>query len=456
MNATRATEKMPRSSKPPALSEIAAGWRDTLARRADAAAVLSADGSVVRTFEQIEAEARDFEAGAMTLPSGSIVAVQIGNSASWPAIFLGLHRAGCATLPLGSDAAPPGFAHAVLGGDLQWSIQASSRAVPEGTTLLKLTSGTTGEPRAIRFTAAQLAADCSHVCDTMGIIDADVNFGVIPFAHSYGFSNLITPLLLRGVPIVASEDRFPRAILDGLTRSGATVFPGAPVLFQHLAELDAPRPPRLRLCISAGAPLSRAVWEKFHSRFGLRLHTFYGSSECGGIAYDRTGELPEEGFVGAPMRGVEVTVANDGRIEIRSAAVGAGYFPKDDPTLGGGCFRPADLVHQTARGLVLAGRESDFINVAGRKLNPCEVEHVLAQFPGVQQVIVFGVPSKVRGEEPVACIVGDVDAAALLRDTATALAPWQVPRDVWLVPELPVNERGKISRRAMAERYSAR
>ena len=60
--------------------------------------------------------------------------------------------------------------------------------------LLKLTSGTTAAPRAIRFRSAQLLADAEQICDTMGITEADLNFAVIPLSHSYGFSNLITPL----------------------------------------------------------------------------------------------------------------------------------------------------------------------------------------------------------------------------------------------------------------------
>lgn len=444
---------MPRSSQAPELNPIDAAWRGTLARRASEAAVLSPAGGVLRTFDDVEAEARDFAARAAALPAASIVSVQAGNSPSWPAIFLGLLRAGCVVLPLGSDSAPPAFANVLLDAGLEFAPRGPALPLPPGTALLKLTSGTTGEPRAIRFTAQQLAADCAQVCGTMGITDADVNFGIIPFAHSYGFSNLLTPLLLRGVPIVASEDHFPRAILDGLTRSGATVFPGTPVLFQHLAELDAPRPPRVRLCISAGAPLSRAVWEKFHARFGLALHTFYGASECGGIAYDRGGELPEEGFVGEPMHGVEVAFDP---FTVRSAAVGEGYFPDDEPdTLGGGLFHPADFVRRTAIGLVLIGRQSDFINVAGRKLNPVEVERCLAAVPGVRQVVVFGTASAKRGEEPVACVVGEIDASTLLRAAALELAAWQVPRDIWFVDELPVNERGKLSRRELANHYSA-
>ena len=79
----------------------------------------------------------------------------------------------------------------------------------------------------------------------------------------------------------------PRAILDGLERSGASVFPGMPVFYDKFAALENTSDlPQLRLCISAGAPLTCAVAEAFSRRFGRKIHTFYGSSECGGVGYD--------------------------------------------------------------------------------------------------------------------------------------------------------------------------
>ena len=118
---------------------------------------------------------------------------------------------------------------------------------------MKLTSGTTAAPRAIRFRSEQLLADCTQICATMGLTGHDLNFGVIPLSHSYGFSNLVTPLLARGVPMVLSRDRMPRAVLNDLARTNATVFPGMPVFYQAFAEMEkVPALPKLRLCISAG------------------------------------------------------------------------------------------------------------------------------------------------------------------------------------------------------------
>src|SRR5205807_6223364 len=97
-------------------------------------------------------------------------------------------------------------------------------------------------------------------------------FGVIPDSHSYGFSNLLTPLIARGVSMILSQDRTPRAVLDNLAATNATVFPGMPVFYQAFCEIEnVPPPPKLRLCISAGAPLPLAIAKKFQEKFRLPI-----------------------------------------------------------------------------------------------------------------------------------------------------------------------------------------
>ena len=450
---------------------LLAAWEKTLAAFGNGRAVLAASGKTLRTFADIEAESREHERLFAGIASGSVLAIQIGNRPGWPALLLALFRRGLIPLPLGLH---------MEGGELAAALEtcgASALIEADGDTLcvnrkseirnqkfpdadfLKLTSGTTSAPRAIRFRAHQLRADCDQICSAMGIGPNDLNFGAIPFSHSYGFSNLLTPLLCRGVPLVASDDRLPRAILDGLASSGATVFPGIPVFFQKLAEMENARAlPRLRLCISAGAPLPRLVGERFTTRFGLKIHTFYGASECGGIAYDASDEaLYEDGFVGAAMSGVGISPLEDGRIAVRSAAAGDGYFPNaNDADLRDGRFVPGDLIESTPRGLIIVGRATDIINVAGRKLSPAVVERCLLDCPGVRQAVLFGVPSALRGEEAVACVVGEgIESAAVLRFCHERLSPWQVPRGIWIVQEIAANDRGKINRRLLAEQYLA-
>jgi acyl-CoA synthetase (AMP-forming)/AMP-acid ligase II len=468
-------------------------WQATISRKGDDTAVFDATGSIARSFRDIEEQARAFEAKMARLLPGAVVAIQIGNHEDWPAVFIACLRKQLVVLPLDQsigdqqrDAALEICRASVLVSALSAEVFAkeevhsenSPQIIPLRTaeaiadwgenvpSLLKLTSGTTAAPRAIRFRSHQLLADCNQICDTMDISDADLNFGVIPVSHSYGFSNLLTPLMARGVPMVVSRDRTPRAVLADLARTSATVFPGTPAFYQAFCDIgDVPPLPKLRLCISAGAPLASAVAKTFFEKFKQPIHSFYGASECGGICYDRYGTTFEDGLVGQPMRGVEVALMDPmdsaSQIRVRSAAVSDGYFPEPDAQkLGNGVFVPDDLLARHDSALKIVGRISDVINVAGKKVNPAEVEAHLLRFKGVRQAVVFGRPTGagLRNEEVAACVLTSpgVSESDLLRFCRTALSGWQVPKRIFIVDIIPTNERGKISRRELAQQFSAR
>jgi long-chain acyl-CoA synthetase len=434
---------------------LVAAWEKTLARKANAPAIFDTQGAVVRTFRGVEENAREIQETIARRGEGELFAIDIGNRPEWPAMLLACLREELIALPIDSSAQPEQRAAA-----MKISVRGCGEKRP---TLLKLTSGTTAAPRAIRFRSEQLVIDCEQICDTMEITERDINFAVIPLSHSYGFSNVVTAMIIRGVPFVVSGDRMPRAVLDDLARTNATVFPGMPVFYQSFSEMDdLPALPHLRLCISAGAPLSLKVAQKFREKFGLTIHSFYGSSECGGICYDREAPLVEEGFVGEPMVGVNLRLldpsATSSQAEVQSAAAGDGYLPEaDDKKLRTGRFVPDDLLATSGHGFRIVGRVSDVINVAGKKVSPAEVEAILLQFEGIREAAVFGKQSALRNEEVAACVVAEKEIveSELLDFCRSRLSGWQVPKRIVFLSEMPVTERGKISRQLLAERYAA-
>jgi len=465
-------------------------WLETLRCAKDGPAILNTDGEVLRKFSDVEERACHFESNLKMFAPGSVIAIQIGNHEDWPSILIACLRNRLVVLPLEQsisgqqrDAAlkvcgATALVSAVSSGgsaeifglrpskDREQAADATTDWAEKAPTLLKLTSGTTAAPRAIRFGSQQLLADCNQICDSMGISDADLNFGVIPISHSYGFSNLLMPLIVRGVPMVVSRDRTPRAVLADLARTNATVFPGTPIFYQAFCDMhDVPALRQLRLCISAGAPLSGTVAKKFFEKFKLLIHSFYGASECGGICYDRDGTAFEDAVVGEPLKNVDVETidpaAPSSQIRVRSAGVGDGYFPEpDEQKLANGIFVPDDLLARTERGFKIVGRISDVINIAGKKVNPGEVEAHIIGFPGIKQAVVFGRPAAagaLRNEEVAACVVADADLREnnLLELCRKTLSPWQVPKRIFIVDAIPTNERGKISRRDLARQFSA-
>jgi long-chain acyl-CoA synthetase len=445
-------------------------WKRVLKRRSRRAAIFADDCSVLRTFQDVEEERAAWRSRLSAFSLGDCVVGAIGNDPSWPAFLLACWDRELVVAPIEADLQAAELDRILEFTQAQGLVRATeiqcfdcSPIHWEGPTpdLLKITSGTTGAPRAVRFRETQLLADCRNICATMGIRPDDVNFGVIPFSHSYGFSNLIAPLLYQGTRLLCSTDRMPRAVYNHLQSCGATVFPGTPALFQALSSLsDVGEPLSIRLCISAGAPLAPEIARQFHRRFGLKIHSFYGSSECGGIAYDRS-EDPERpsGFVGNPLDGVQVSKIDDDRIAVRGPNVADGYFPNSDTSaLDGMQFVPGDIIEWSNLGMQLIGRVSDFVNIAGKKVHPAIIEEHLRKLPGVIDAIVFGIPSATRNEELVAYVVASNAVSRQLLEThcREGLSGWQVPREFQIVPELPFNQRGKINRSELSRMHESK
>jgi acyl-CoA synthetase (AMP-forming)/AMP-acid ligase II len=154
-------------------------------------------------------------------------------------------------------------------------------------------------------------------------------------------------------------------------------------------------------------------------------------------------------------------IASVSQIRVRSGAVSDSYFPEpEEQKLGNGAFVPDDLLARHNSALKIVGRISDVINVAGKKVNPAEIEAYLTRFAGVRQAVVFGCPTDggLRNEEVAACVVAkpEVSENNLLRFCRAGLSPWQVPKRIFILDTFPANERGKVSRRELAQRFSER
>jgi acyl-CoA synthetase (AMP-forming)/AMP-acid ligase II len=411
---------------------------------------------------------------AAGLRLGDVVAVQLSNSSELVAALLAALQLGLVMALIDRDASETEVAtilsHFAIKGLLYRPDRASSRAaisirsvisppaLAPNARLIKLTSGSTGMPKAIVCTEENLIADCENICATMGITPSDVNLGAIPFSHSYGFSNLVTPLLLQGTAVVMSNDYLPLSLLALANRYHCTVAPLIPMVFDHLTNLPKSDGDfrSVRTFISAGAPLMPATSRRFRERFGVDVHTFYGCSECGGIAYDRSGGAVERGTVGSPLEGVRTEVdGRSQRMAVRSDSVALGYL--HDATT----FHPFeqrrfvtdDFVSiDAASEISISGRSGDLINTAGKKVNPREVEQVILQIDGVRQAKVYGEPAGARGEVVAAAVVAspDVTRDQVRQFCRARLSLHKVPRIVKLIESIPVDERGKVKRAALA------
>ncbi|MBK5259507.1 MAG: acyl--CoA ligase [Thermoanaerobaculia bacterium] len=395
---------------------------------------------------------------------GDLIAIQLPNSPEFVASWLAALELSLVVIPIDRDA-PQNEVSSILGhfdacalvskSGIQVRETRQRSILPRDARLVKLTSGSTGKPKGIVTSAANLAADAAHICSTMGILPGDINLGAIPFSHSYGFSNLVSPLLTQGTAIVISNDYLPLSILDLCNRHRCTVMPGIPMMFDHLASMrdDDGSFTSVRTFLSAGAPLPATTSRRFRERFGIPIHTFYGCSECGGISYDRAGAAVERGTAGTAMDGVQVSLEQT-RVTVTSDAVALGYLHDAETfePFTRQTFTTDDLAEIRSDGEIeIIGRSSELINTAGKKVNPREIEEVILQIEGVRQVKVYGEPAGARGEVVAAAVVASPEVTReMIRDHCRAhLSLNKVPRIVKLIESIPVDERGKVKRAAL-------
>lgn len=432
---------------------LLAAWQHTLAAGPHAPALTEAATGRVWTRAELDHASDEWLAQHPAALANRIVLFSEPNGPRWLILLLALLKARAIVAPL-DPGEPPASQQSIaasLRASFLWTgdtlaSMPRGRRFNDARRVVKLTSGSTGTPRALAFTDPQMLADGRQVCTGMQIASHDSNYALIPFGHSYGWGNLVVPLLAQGSAIVSGSAALPHVMAAEIARFQPSVFPAVPALLRLLVDAAVPSDSlrSLRTIVSAGAPLAPAVAQSFHARFGKRLHNFYGSSETGGIAYDRTGTAALEGrSVGTPLPGVFVSLARR-RVRVASAAV----F-----TLGNrhpATHVTADLARLDDAGeLVLLGRAGRMLKIAGRRLDLSEVEHALRSLPGVRDA--YALPHPDRDEAVAAVVACDRRPVDLREALRTRLAAWKVPRKLLALPAFPLTPRGKTDTRKLRE-----
>ena len=416
-------------------------WLETTTTRSHRPVLIEAEDGREWTGDELTRHSLEFHETLSCFLPGQRVAFRLPNGPDWFALFLASQRAGLGAIPL--DAGLPGegcretarrlgACALFLDGTFQ-RLKVAGRQ--PSCSCIKVTSGSDGQPKGIACRAEHLIADGLQVAATMKIRPRDINFAAIPLGHSYGLGNLVLPLFLQGTTVVTAREYLPRQVVEWVGRYGVTVLPLVPALARVLSELPGEaRLPKLRTVISAGAMLSPAVAEAFFRKYGRKIHNFYGSSETGGICYDRTGRASLAGSsVGTLLDGVKVEMAA-GKITVESAAVAT----------RSGRFTLPDIGGWNAKGeLVLQGRRGREGNIGGKKVHPREVEQILRAMSGVQDAQVW--VNHARGRDVLcAAVETRATAAEIEKELGTRIPAWKMPKQLLVVCELPRTARGKL------------
>ena len=339
--------------------------------------------------------------------------------------------------------------------------------------LILYTSGTTGKPKGVVTTHANLEAQITSLVTAWGVSSADRALLVLPLHHVHGVVNVIGTALWAGATVEIASPFDVDRTWDRLASGELTVFTAVPTVYQKLiASWDTASDPvrqsrsagsrTLRLMMSGSSALPVQTLERWRAISGHVLLERYGMTE---IAMALSNPLQGErrpGFVGTPLPDVIVRLVDEqgkavgagtpGELEVRGPAVFLEYWRRPDETrraFRDGWFRTGDVAVVEGGAFRLLGRTSvDIIKTGGYKVSALEVEDVLRDHPSVAQCAVVGIADEMWGEKICAAIelndgagltLGDLQEWARLR-----LAPYKIPKELQTVDALPRNAMGKV------------
>lgn len=336
--------------------------------------------------------------------------------------------------------------------------------------LYMFSSGSTGKSKRVTRSQANLLAEYEAMVRTAGHTSDDRILCTVPLYHAHGFNNAMVAALLSGASLVLATAEFnPRSTMSLLVSEGVTVYPAVPFMFKMLCDTrfsERPDLSRLRLAFSAGAPLPEVVSARFAQLYGKTIGQLYGSTETGAITLNVQRQADKPGSVGRPIDGFEVQIREEdgdispvnetGEIWIRTPAMTKGYDGLPEMTeqcFSGEYFFAGDLGHLDADGyLYVTGRKKLLINVAGYKVDPLEVEEVLARHPKIADSVVVGVEHAGYGEKIKAVVVPragaeSCSASEVIEFASQNLAEYKVPKMVEFREDIPRSPLGKILRK---------
>jgi len=340
------------------------------------------------------------------------------------------------------------------------------------------TSGSTGEPKGVKHVHTTLLAAARlmgrHVID---IREDDVVFSAAKLFFSYGLGNAMAfPPSVGATSVLLPQRPTPEAVFDVMRRHQPTVFYGVPTLYASLlAHKDMRRgagSDRLRLCISAGEPLPRALGERWREASGVDVLDGIGSTEMfqtflsnrpGDVRYGTTGKpVPGYELKIVDEQGTEVPNGEIGELVVRGATAGEGYWnqrTKSRRTFAGEWTFTGDKYFRDAEGYYrYCGRTDDMFKVSGMWVSPFEVEAALASHEAVLEAAVIGKQDGDGLIKPKAFIVLRNGFAAnenlletLRVHVKQCAGPWKYPRWIDIRPDLPRTATGKIQRFKLRE-----
>ena len=349
----------------------------------------------------------------------------------------------------------------------------SCKPAAEDIAMILYTSGTTGMPKGVMLTHNNILADVHSLVISFKITDEDSMLCILPMFHTLAWTaNVIAPLTL-GLKIVVMANITPAsAWLHLMGKEKVTIMTAVPQLYSVLSK-EAKGLKRLylqywafrkvRFCLSGAAPLSQETKDHFEQQLGLPILEGYGLTETSPVVSVNTEENKKSGSVGINLPYVNVKIVDDngkelgrneeGEICVKGENVFKGYYNNPAATAevfdSEGWFKTGDIGVVDDEGFIfIRDRKKDMIIIKGLKVFSAQVEHVINDYPGIEECAVIGVPDGHGGEIIKLYAVKrkgyDFDEADFRKYLKNNLDNYKRPREVEFRDSLPKNSLRKI------------
>ena len=390
---------------------------------------------------------------ALGVRAGDRVATTLPAGAAFAALLHGVPRLGAALAPLDSrmEAAGAGRPRECYGAGLlvERPLEGEEADVPLRTTMdpgaphtVIRTSGTTSAPKAVVLTAGNHHASARACARALDVQEGDRWLCVLPLFHVGGLAILLRSAIYATTAVV--HERFEAGrVRSALEHGDVTLASLVSTMLHRLREAGVETAPGLRAVLLGGGPIPGDLLDWARER-GLPVAPTYGMTETASqIVTVAPADALRGERGGVPLDGVELRIAPGGEIHVRGPMVAAGEVDGD------GWLHTGDLGSLDGRGrLTVTGRLKDVIVSGGEKVVPARVEEALRTHPAVVDAGVAGVPDADWGERVTAWVMlhTDVPADDLIAHCRARLAPFEVPKELHRVAELPRGATGKLMR----------
>jgi len=346
---------------------------------------------------------------------------------------------------------------------------------PDDVACVFCTSGTTARPKVVVYDHAAYWLNGLDTLEFLGLTESDRTLEYRSFGWNSAQVLSLLPFLQKGLTLHIAKRFSHSRFFEWVQKYGITFSAGVPTVLNMLLNkplgYTAKDIPTLRLMSCSTAPLTAQQWVQFEEMYGVTLLQLYGMSETGWVCGNRY-YTRKMGTVGLPAlhqelqildpAGKECPVDVEGEITVGGPQMAIGYLLDDgsiDPVRGKR-IKTGDLGIKDAEDFIrVTGRSKDLIIRGGVNIAPLEIDEILLKHPGILDAAAVGVPDKIYGEEVVCYVVPKetgLTEASIRRHCQEHLPPAKTPKQIFIVPDLPKSDRGKVLRDKLREDWAAR